>query len=118
MFARPDPDAPERHHASGPLHPVRDGRRPGLPRSTAARPVITLTMRTARRGRSVIPWLAGRVPRAFAWQAALLLLPGALVAQTGTPLRGRVVDAAGNPLAGATIELLDSYRSVPTAADG
>src|SRR5690606_880185 len=38
--------------------------------------------------------------------------------QTGTPLRGRVVDAAGNPLAGATVEVLGSYHSMLTRADG
>ncbi|HEX7089883.1 MAG TPA: hypothetical protein VF192_07085, partial [Longimicrobiales bacterium] len=48
--------------------------------------------------------------RAAAWRAAavLLLVPGALGAQTGRPLRGRVVDAAGNPLAGASVEVLGS----------
>lgn len=59
--------------------------------------------------------------RAFAaWcgVAVLLLVPGALAAQADVPLRGRVVDAAGNPLAGATVEVLGSYRSVLTRTDG
>src|SRR5690606_40723407 len=65
--------------------------------------------------------IAGAPRRASAaWRGAaiLLLLPGALIAQTGTPLRGRVVDAAGNPLAGATVEVLGSYHSMLTRADG
>lgn len=55
---------------------------------------------------------------ALAGVAVSLLLPGALGAQAGVALRGRVIDAAGNPLAGAVVEVLGSYRSVLTRADG